>query len=645
VIATYRLQLGPHLSFAEAEGLVPYLADLGVSHLYLSPCFESRPGSEHGYDVVDPSRISEERGGEEAFRRLCAAGLEVILDIVPNHMAVAGENPYWADPERRRRFFDVDETTGRHRRFFDVDELAGVRVEDPHVFDVTHRLALELVRAGLVGGLRVDHVDGLADPRGYLERLRVAGAPHVWVEKVLEDGERLREWPVEGTTGYDFLNDAQRLLVDPDGEDALTSLYVELTGEDDGFADIAHGAKLEQARTTFRPEVERLRHLWDAPGLEEALASLPVYRTYVEPSSGDVEDADRLALDRAGLPRELRAVLELERPGHDEFVVRFQQTTGAVMAKGVEDTAFYRYGRLLCLNEVGGDPSLFHLDVEEFHRRNTIRAERFPRTLLAGSTHDTKRSADVRARIAALTTLSDDWAGSVRRWLAKTESLLTGDAPDRNERYFLFQTLVGAWPLTLDRLQAHAIKALREAKRNTSWVDQDEEWESAVTRYCAALLGHAELRADLESFVDRVIPAGERIALAEVLLRLTCPGVPDVYQGDELELLALVDPDNRRRVDWARRRRLLADVKAGVPPTRETAKLHLLTRALRVRAARPEAFEGAYTPLAAGRGACCFRRGDDVQVWVPLRGRTSKPAPPPGFTDILPEYELGLYVT
>jgi (1->4)-alpha-D-glucan 1-alpha-D-glucosylmutase len=293
---------------------------------------------------------------------------------------------------------------------------------------------------------------------------------------------------------------------------------------------------------------------------------------------------------------------------------------------------------------VGGDPGLFQLDVDEFHRRNAIRAERFPRTLLAGSTHDTKRSADVRARIAALSSLAEEWGERVRAWFAMTESLVSGGAPDANERYLLFQTLVGTWPLSLARLQRYALKALREAKRNTSWVDQNDAWEDGVARYCGGLYDHGGFLADFEPFAARVAEAGERIALAELLLRLTCPGVPDVYQGDELPFFALVDPDNRRAVDWDRRRRVLASVLTGAPPTRETAKLHVITRALRLRADRRQSFEGAYSPLDAGRDACSFRRGDDVEVWVPLRGAASKPTPPPGYTDVLPELDLGLYV-
>jgi (1->4)-alpha-D-glucan 1-alpha-D-glucosylmutase len=611
-LATYRLQLGPHLSLAGARALVPYLRELGVSHLYLSPVLQAQRGSTHGYDVTDPRRIHDELGGEAELRALCEAGLAVVLDVVPNHMAAhPEENPFWRDPALRRRFFDVDEATGRHRRFFDADHLAGVRVEDPEVFEATHELTLRLVREGLVDGLRVDHPDGLADPRGYLQRLRDEGVERVWVEKILEPGEPLRDWPVEGTTGYDFAADADALFVDAAGESALT----ELAGEERAWHVVAGEAKLEQAATTFQPEVERLRRLLDAPELEAALASLPVYRTYVEPETGRVADADRAAL--AGLPEPLRRVLLLEERGHDEFVTRFQQTSGAVMAKGVEDTAFYRYVRLLALNEVGASPGRFGIGVDEFHRGNAERAARFPRTLLAGSTHDSKRSADVRARLGALPGIAERWAERARRWHELNAPLRqgTGGAPDWTEELLIYQTLVGAWPLEPERLADYVRKGLREAKRHTTWAEPDEAWESAVLGFCEGLYGHDPFRADFEPFAADVAVLGERSSLGQLVLRLTAPGIPDVYQGDELWFLALVDPDNRRPVDWARRREAL-----GAGLTRETVKQWTIRQALALRARRPDAFAGPYEPLPAGAGTCAFRRGEDVVVAVPFRG-------------------------
>ena len=494
--ATYRLQLGPGFGFAAARELVPYLRDLGVSHLYLPPSFQARAGSEHGYDVVDPTRFSEELGGEREFDALAAsarrARLGLILDVVPNHMATDEANRWWRDPELRLRFFDVDERTGRHRRFFDIDHLAAVRVEDEQVFAEAHRLALRLAREGTVDGLRVDHPDGLADPAGYLRRLRDEGVERVWVEKILDPGEPLRDWPVEGTVGYEFLNDAAALFVDPAGEEALTSLHPE------PFDPTA--AKLEQARGPFAPEVERLRRLCDVPHLEEALSSLPVYRTYIPP----VEEADREALE--GNP--LRDLL-LGGKAPAEFLTRFQQTTPAVMAKGVEDTVFYRYVRLLALNEVGGDPTRFGISVERFHAGCLERARRFPRGLLITQTHDTKRSGDARARIGALAGMADEWARQLRAW----RRLLPQGPPSWNEAHLIFQTMVGAWPLELDRLEAYVEKALREAKVSTNWVDPDEGYERGVRDWCRALYANRAFLDELEGFAERVARAGERSAL------------------------------------------------------------------------------------------------------------------------------------
>ena len=410
--ATYRLQLGPGLTFADAAALVPYLRELGVSHLYLSPAFAAREGSTHGYDVVDPTRFSDVLGGEAGFAALAAAaraaGLGLVLDIVPNHMATDDANPYWADPERRARFFDLDPETGRHRRFFDIDHLAGVRQEDPDVFAETHRLALALVADGTVDGLRIDHPDGLADPAGYLAALRAGGAEHVWVEKILDPGEPLREWPVEGTVGYEFLVDVAALFVDPAGEAALTELWTELSGDPRPFAAWAAEAKREQARDDVRAR-RGVAAASVARGRRGARRRSPRCRSTAPTSAGCRRAEDLRVLRAAGL-------VEWLGSAPPEFVVRFQQTTPPVMAKGVEDTAFYRYVRLLALNDVGGDPGRFGLGVEAFHAANAERAARFPRGLLVTQTHDTKRSGDVRARIGALAALADEWAGHVRRW-------------------------------------------------------------------------------------------------------------------------------------------------------------------------------------------------------------------------------------
>lgn len=611
--ATYRLQLGPRLRFDDVRALVPYLRDLGISHLYLSPSLTARSGSRHGYDVVDPTTVSSALGGESALRELAGAGLGIVLDIVPNHMGTGAENRWWSDPAQRVRVFDVDPETGHYRRFFDIDDLAGVRVEDPEVFALTHDTVLALVREGVVEGLRIDHPDGLADPAGYLERLATAGASHVWVEKILHPGESLRDWPVEGTVGYEFLNEAQGLFVDPAGEAPLTALYGSLVGDDRPFAELALEAQLEQARGTFRREVERLRRLHDPGDLEQALARLPVYRTYVR--DGVYADADRAALAAAGRP-------DLFDGAPAEFVSRFQQTSPPVTAKGIEDTAFYRYLRLLALNDVGGDPGRWGVSVADFHAANAVRAERFPRGLLTTQTHDTKRSGDARARLGALSTMAAQWESHVRRWYELTEPLVDDGAPDAHERYLLFQTLVSVWPITAERLEGYVDKALREAKRNTNWVEQDHDWEDRVKRFGVALLTFEPFLADFLPFLEHeVVPAGERSALGQLLLKLTVPGVPDVYNGDELVDLSLVDPDNRRPVDWDARRRALAELRAGAAPRRETMKLHVIRRALDLRARRRDAFAGRYTPIEAGPDVCAFTRGEvgEVLVVVGLR--------------------------
>ena len=619
--ATYRLQLTAQQGFREAEALVPYLRDLGVSHLYLSPSLQARPESTHGYDVIDPRRLSQALGGEAAFRSLAGAarqrGMGIILDVVPNHMAASDQNRYWADPQLRAKFFDIDPVSGRHRRFFDIDDLAGVRMEDPAVFEETHELVLSLAGEELIDGLRVDHPDGLANPRAYLQALRDRGVPRVWVEKILDPGEHLRDWPVSGTVGYEFLNDACALFVDPAGEDPMTALWQEVSGDGRSFGEVAHAAKLEQIRGTFAPEVERLerelgREL--AGGrevLEQALASLPVYRTYVEPDAGAVVEEDRRAV--AGLDPQIQRLLLLEDPAPGGFVTRFQQTTPAVMAKGVEDTAFYRYGRLLALNDVGGDPSRFGITVERFHAGCAERGARFPQNLLTTQTHDAKRSGDVRARVGALASIPDEWARYVRRWLDCASAPVDG-APDRIERYFIFQTLIGAWPISIERVTEYMVKALREAKRNTNWIEPNVEWEESVSGYCRALVADKRFVAELEQLLALIAPLATRAALGQLALKLTAPGVPDVYQGDELTYRALVDPDNRRPVDWEQRRRLLAGDAARCP------KLWLTSQLLALRARRAAAFsDGSYEPLDAGGDACVYMRGGEVVVFVAIR--------------------------
>ncbi|MFL5830524.1 MAG: malto-oligosyltrehalose synthase, partial [Solirubrobacteraceae bacterium] len=524
-----------------------------------------------------------------------------------------------------------------YRRFFDIGDLAALRQEDPDVFEETHRLLLSLVREGLVDGLRVDHPDGLADPAGYLERLAERGVARVWVEKILDPGERLRDWRVSGTVGYEFLNDVCALFVDPAAERELTALWQSVSGDARPFGEVAFEAKREQACGPFRQDLERLSRVsapmnrnavpppgtelrnFDVETLADAVSSLPVYRTYVEPWSGRVDDADSEAV--ANVDAAVRSALLLEAPAPAEFVTRFQQTTPAVMAKGVEDTAFYRYARLLALNDVGGDPSRFGLSVQAFHRGNAERAARFPLNLVTTQTHDAKRSDEVRARIVALTAMPSKWESAVARWMEATEPLRGAGAPDDLERYFIFQTLAGAWPIEAERIEAYMEKALREAKRNTNWVEQNHAWEDAVKSFCRALYTHQPFLESFEPFVAALSEIGSRFALAQHVLKLTVPGVPDIYQGQELPVRSLVDPDNRRPVDWEWYEAMLRRLMGGGSPDAESLKLFVTLRLLGLRARRPEPFAGSYAPLEAGETACVFLRGDDVLVAVAVRDR------------------------
>jgi (1->4)-alpha-D-glucan 1-alpha-D-glucosylmutase len=623
--ATYRLQLTPDFGFAEARRLVPYLRELGISHLYLSPSLQAREGSQHGYDVTDPRHVSEALGGESELRALADEGLGIVLDIVPNHMAAVDESPFWRDPQLREMFFDVDMHSGFHRRFFDVGELGGLKQEEWEVFWATHAKVIELVRDGVVDGVRVDHPDGLADPGEYFDRLAEAGVEHVWAEKILEPGEELRAWPIEGTTGYEFLNDVMALCVNRDAEEAVTALYESVTGDTRRFEDIASLSKLEVAVNIFEPELRRLHQEVEVDNLPLALSSFHVYRTYIRPAAQEVDEADRAEIGRANVSEELRRILFLQLPGHDDFVVRFQQTTGPVMAKGVEDTAFYRYVRLAALNEVGGSPARFGLTVDEFHEANRRRAARFPRHLLTTYTHDTKRSPDVRARIVALTWLVDEWRDTLARWRTKL-----GPLEDPREEMLVLQTLVGAAPIERERLDAYLEKALREAKVNTNWLAPNVEHETKVKEWAA----RAASLVDGDPFLGRVREIGRRLALVQLFLKLVSPGVADIYRGDELEDLSLVDPDNRRPVDWAEREKALAALRAGTRPDARTAKLYVTWKTLRFRAEHEEDFAGSYEPVELGAGVCAFVRGAAVLVAAAVDPFVT-PRAPDGWRDVL----------
>jgi (1->4)-alpha-D-glucan 1-alpha-D-glucosylmutase len=677
--STYRLQLNGELTFAEAAALVPYLASLGVGAVYTSPVLAAMPGSQHGYDVADPSRVSEVLGGESGWRALVTAvhehGLALVVDIVPNHLGVADPraNPAWWDllrhgpSSRFARWFDITGwpvrlpvladapdalsdlrvdgdllryhehtfplapgTSGGspaevheaqhyrlvswradvgYRRFFAVSDLVAVRVEDPEVFAATHGEVLRWVATGEVHGLRVDHPDGLTSPGEYLHRLR-AHAPEAWivVEKILEPGEELPgSWPVAGTTGYDALAEVDGVLVDPAGESAFTALDTELTGVVTEWPQLVHDCKLDVATGMLGSELRRLAAL--APtipnvteALAEVLACFPVYRSYL-PDDGIKHLDQALASARRWRP-ELADALEALSPRlrdpSDELAVRFQQTSGAVMAKGVEDTAYYRWTRFVALNEVGGNPNRFGLDLDAFHAALAHREKIAPRGMTTLSTHDTKRSADVRARLAVLAELPDWWADAVREFTRLAVAAGAG-VPDPALGHLLWQTVVGAWPLPAERLHAYLSKAMREARTRTSWTDPDAPFETAMHALADAMLEDPALRTAVATVAARIIPPGRSNSLSAVLMQLAMPGVPDTYQGGELWDLSLVDPDNRRPVDFAFRADLLARIDCGWLPDIDdsgAAKLLVVSRMLRARRAYPERFTG-YTPLRA----------------------------------------------
>jgi malto-oligosyltrehalose synthase len=871
--ATYRLQLSSGFPFRAAAGLVDYLRALGVSHCYASPILQSRTGSAHGYDGVDPTRIDTELGGDEGFAAwttaLRGAGLGLLLDIVPNHLCVVGgENPWWQDVLTHGRGsphalnFDIEweppdaELRGRvlvpllgrplaeamaagelrvvceegalrvayhehrwplaphswravlgplsrqsalpaatrtdlqellrslrgfrppaqiarpltratlaaypaacarlaallegepalraalsealqaltaearadpagrrwaallegqawrlehwrgadqrlnYRRFFDINELAGLRQEDPRVFRATHARVLEAAAAGAVQGLRIDHPDGLADPAGYLRRLRRAlhralarapGAPggtgYVVVEKILDPAERRRgDWPVEGGTGYDMLYRLNAVQVDAANAAAFRAVYARCTGDAEPCAEHVLAGKRLVLHTALAGDVARLatrlhalaarapagagawgevsRESWQA-ALEALATCLPVYRTYVVGGGpASLEDSNWIA---AGLAEAKRRHGELDpaqldwlgallqhpagtlpraRGAAQAFVTRFQQLTSAAMAKGMEDTAFYRYVPLVSLNEVGGDPGTFGISPEAFHAWNRQRAQRWPHSLSATATHDTKRGEGVRARLNALSEMPERWEAAFRRWQAfntpQRTALEALSVPDPGTEYLLYQTLVGAWPQggRADedwegfpaRIAAYLLKAVREAKRHTSWSDPDAAYEDALGRFIAGILrpgADNPFPAAVEAFLPPLQRAGLHNALAQTLLKLALPGVPDLYQGSELWDFSLVDPDNRRPVDFAARRALLAALPE--PPTPEAAdallaaaadgriKLHVVRQGLALRARQAALFRGSDYHALEPAG----ERARHVLAFARTRGRSA----------------------
>ncbi|WP_309131988.1 malto-oligosyltrehalose synthase [Brevibacterium sp.] len=692
--STYRIQVRPSFDLHEVSRQVDYLRAVGADWVYLSPLLAAEPGSDHGYDVIDHSRLDPSRGGRDGLAAAAEAahdaGLGVLIDIVPNHVGIQTPalSVWWWDlllhgrDSRYAQAFDVDWEFGNgkvrvpvlgddddpgselakltietlddgtpvlcyydnrfpiaagtlpgdgaeidpvavharqnyelmnwrradaelnYRRFFAVNTLAGIRVEVPWVFDESHQEIVRWFDEGLADGLRVDHPDGLRDPKGYLDRLAEAtGGPYVLVEKILESGEALPSgWATAGTTGYDALADIDRVLIDGNGQQTLDELDARLCGgEREPWADLIHGTKRGIADGILRSEVLRLARLAPevddaADALAEVIANFPVYRSYLPDGAQHLEEAVEETLRRRPeLDGTLKALVPRLSDPEDPLALRFQQTSGMVMAKGVEDTAFYRYTRLTSLTEVGGDPGEFAITPAEFHRRQRERQQQTPAAMTTLSTHDTKRGEDVRARIDVLAELPEEWA----RVLAELSEL--APLPDGPLSNLMWQAVVGAWPISRDRLHAYAEKAAREAGDSTAWTAPDAEFEDTLHALIDACYDNPKLNSTLTAFVHRIEPLGWSNSLSAKLIQLTAPGVPDVYQGSELWETSLVDPDNRRAVDFEARRALLAEIDAGrLPAIDETgaAKLLVVSRALRLRRDRTELFSG-YRPLEA----------------------------------------------
>jgi (1->4)-alpha-D-glucan 1-alpha-D-glucosylmutase len=596
----------------------------------------------------------------QEHRHIAAAVDEVVREInaSPDEIDVLLERQNY-----RLAFWRTARDELDYRRFFDVNFLVGLRTEDERVFHETHARVLEWARQGLVAGLRVDHPDGLNDPEEYFHRLR-HGAPESWIvaEKILMTGERLPEtWPVQGTTGYDFASRLSALFVDPEGEQPLTDFYAEFTGEPTDFGYLVRKKKLWVLDTMFGADQSRLAELFAQLCerhrryrdytrrelrlvLRETIACLSVYRTYVRGRDVPISEADQQRIDdaiekgkqhRPDLDNDLFdflrdvLLLRVRGPIEHEFVMQFQQQTGPVMAKGVEDTTFYNFNRLVALNEVGGDPGRWSLTPQQFHEECRYAQEHQPFSLLATTTHDTKRSEDVRARLLVLAEIPARWAAAVREWSTMNEPFRQDYMPDRNSEYFLYQTLVGAWPISQERLTEYMIKAMREAKAHTSWTDPQVSFEQALAKFIETILGHPPFLEGLRAFVAQILDAGRINSLAQTLLKITTPGVPDFYQGSELWDLSLVDPDNRRPVDYSLRRRLLEELRdLSVEQIVERAeeglpKLWLMWRALDARRRHPDSLRGMaiYRPLepagAKSRHIFAYLRGDRAAVVVP----------------------------
>ena len=668
----------------------------------------------------DPERIAERAREKEIIkRRLDRRSQEapLVQEAIEKALTIINGTPgdprsfdaldaLLSDQAYRLAFWRVAAEEINYRRFFDVNDLAAIRVELPEVFDEAHRLLLELVAAGAVTGLRIDHPDGLYLPNEYFEKLQRRAAEavglelpgderaiYLLVEKILSGNEQLRsDWPVHGTTGYDFMNDTIGVLVDSSAERAITTAFHKFIGHNLNFGHLVYAKKRLVMRLSLANDVNVLGTMFDrlseknrwyrdftldalTLAVRETIACFPVYRTYLAPDR-PISDDDRTVIERAVAAAKrrnpaleesvfnfLRDILlfrfpenldEEARAEHVHFVLKFQQTTGPIMAKGLEDTAFYIYNRLAALNEVGGEPQRFGMRVEEFHRRNAERLEHWPSTLVATSTHDTKRSEDVRARMAVISEIPEKWRHSLGRWRTLNrrwkQRMEESEAPDGNEEYLLYQTLLGTWPLEpfrelsdearadyVARIQPYMAKAMKEAKVNTSWVQPNESWDSAVADFVAHILDPAPKNRFLESFIpfaEEVARAGAINSLSQTLLKLAAPGVPDIYQGNEIWDFSLVDPDNRRPVDYEKRKRMLDSLGGATPEDMlgnwrdGRIKLFLTQRLLTFRRENPELFQrGSYRSLTlTGEFAeCCiaFARQSEGKSIIVLAPRLS----------------------
>ena len=823
--STYRLQFNADFTFDNASNVLQYLHDLGVTHVYASPWLQSGPASAHGYDVADFKSVNQELGGASALERYIqrarSLGIRQILDIVPNHMSLTQNNPYWRDVlengpfSRFAEYFDIDWLSGEerlrnkillpilsdqygivlengdiqlnrngarlelvvdairlpvspssmsailgkaanatssetlsfladrlaglntlwiddddqlrkktqrddsvllamltrylserpdimsaiddfvsetnkssdeldnllqmqhyrlahwkaadqdlgYRRFFDVNSLIGVKVERENVFLDTHELILEWLQSGMLDGVRVDHVDGLRDPKLYLDRLR-SHAPSAWivVEKILARTEKLREnWPVAGTSGYDFLNVVGGLFTDPQGISELDAIYTRILGEATDFVALSHDKKIAVTAESLGSDVNRLSSLFleicesdrnhrdfsrtdIRHALREVAACLSVYRTYVSPERNEVTELDVSAVDASiGIASKYRPdidirlfrfiadVLLLRKQGRveSEFVAQFQQFCSPVMAKGVEDSAIYCYNRLIAVNEVGGNPLEPTTTVEEFHKFNQYALEKNPLGMVTLTTHDTKRSEDLRARLFVLSEVPSIFSEVVDRWFTLNAKSHGYGYPDKNTEYLFYQTIIGAWPWSVDRALTYMQKATREAKQQTSWTNVNAQFEQQLQNFIRSVFADEDFLQEVESFVSFIDTAARTNSLAQTLLKCTVPGIPDCYQGSELWDHRLVDPDNRSPVDFNERKQMLAQIQkmtateiiqniaSGMP------KLWTMKTALEVRQKHAKAFgpAGGYKPIAAsGKNAghiIAFLRGDSVVTIVP----------------------------